>query len=102
MFSISPFILDIIQNYLGWNTEGLSFITIDGDANGYSIINFALLYLIGAYIRLYGISEIKRPFITYIFFAIIIYFGEKLLYGYTTVFYDYSNPFIVLEATMLF
>ena len=56
LFSISPTLLGITESF-GVRLTALSTIGIGGNAAGYTLINFITLYCIGAYIRLFNISD---------------------------------------------
>lgn len=54
IFSIYPTFIDFIQELSGKEWVGLSSISAYGSQWGYSIINFILLYILGAYLRIKG------------------------------------------------
>jgi len=74
---------------------------------GYSLIWLAVLYFIGAYIRLYGLfGERKRAFyiITYLISVGCVWISKLVLtyLGYSSnVLVDYTSPFIVSAAVSL-
>ena len=96
LFSVNPTVLTFVQDYMGWNVDGLSAISIAGAGNGYTLINFILMYIIGAYIRIQGVKLSIKPQVLFVLLAGIIFVGNKYLYGYSEMFYDYCNLFIVL------
>lgn len=51
IFSVYPTIVDIAQEIVGDEYIGLSTIGAYGSQWGYTIVNFTLMYIIGAYIR---------------------------------------------------
>lgn len=60
LFSIWTIAVDYLENITNTIFEGLSTIGAYGSQYGYTIVNFILVYLIGAYIRRYGIKIEKR------------------------------------------
>lgn len=50
-FSVYPIAVDLLQEKVGREFTGLSSIGMYGSQWGYSIVNFALMYIIGAYLR---------------------------------------------------
>lgn len=53
LFSFYPSAVDLLQNLAGKDYNGLSTISFYGSQHGYTIVNFALLYLIGVFLRDY-------------------------------------------------
>ena len=102
LFSLEPLFLCILEDYLGWQTSGLSSISIAGAGNGYTLIHFIFMYLIGAYIRIHTFKLKINPVFLYTIFTAFIFIGYKASYGYSEIFYDYCNPFIVLQTIALF
>ena len=54
VFLVEPTIADIIEGIMGKTIYGISTIGILGSQWGYTIVTFVCLYLIAAYVRLYG------------------------------------------------
>jgi hypothetical protein len=52
LFSVYPTFVDILGEILGYDIIGLSSVGAWGSQWGYTIINFTLMYLIGAWIRI--------------------------------------------------
>ncbi len=59
-------------------------VSVTIDQKGYDVVWFLIVYLIGAYIRLYGIKLFKdrKRSVTLYFGATILIFGRTLLYGF--------------------
>lgn len=58
VFAIYPTLVDLLEGITGNNFYGLSSIGMYGSQYGYTIINFMMVYLIGAYIRERNIKKI--------------------------------------------
>lgn len=98
LFSVAPFVSDFFNEYMGWDVAGLNTVSFFGANSGYSIVNFVLMYLIGAYLRMNNQNKLNLPILGYILCAVVIYLGYKAFY----VFHGYCNPFVILEAVALF
>lgn len=85
-----------------------------GINHGYSVFSFAVLYLIGRYIKLYGLPKgIKNySFYLYIGISLLLGFTAYLLFKkadvliispsfYTRV-YDYVNPLVIFSSVCFF
>lgn len=106
LFSIWTIVVDLLENVYGRPLYGLSTIGMDGSQYGYTIVNFALLYLIGAYLRKYriGISKAKALLGMLISLA-VIYAGavaEELLHFRRIASWGYNNPFVISMAVFTF
>lgn len=94
-------IWDLVSEILSSNIVGISFVGAWGNQAGYTIINFSLLYLYGAYIRKYGLLSYKKRSFYFIGFCImscIIFLGSLKF----NVFWNYNNVFVIIQAICLF
>ena len=57
IFSIYPTVVDVLSEIIGHEIHGLSSVGMYGSQWGYSIVNFVLMYLIGAYIKRANIEK---------------------------------------------
>lgn len=106
LFSIHPTFIDSIQIFLQRQIEGISTVGINGQQQGYTIVNFALCYCLGAYLRLNNISEkvsSKKAFLYFILSVLCVfiwYLVEKyyllLERDYNSL--SYSNPFVLSSS----
>ena len=120
LFSICPIIAEIPQFILNWKIQGLSFIGLEGDQSGYTIIQFVFMYFLGCMIR--GVSEdngetadffhkINRTgtaAIAYILstaaIVLVTYLEMLASEGMSPIdssFLDYNNPFVIMQAVSL-
>lgn len=99
LFSVWPTLVDILECFVG-PKDGLSTIALEGSGFGYTIVNFVLMYIIGATIRLLDIKIRKGyAFILVVACAMILAFwGSKM----TGVVWAYCNPIVILEAMGVF
>ncbi len=109
-FSVYPTFIDVLIYWSGRQLNGSSTIGLEGSQAGYTIVNFILLYIIGAFIR--DSSDSKLPsngnlFPRY-FICLCLDMAWAFLDGirqgkkiYDTIAWNYSNPFIIAEAAII-
>ncbi|MEQ3038636.1 acyltransferase family protein [Thomasclavelia ramosa] len=99
IFSIYPSLIDIVKGIFNiGDVPGLSTISILGNEHGYTIINFILLYFIGALIKK---SMYTNKIILMLFFFISSLLITALSY-FTEAVWNYNNVFIIINAVCLF
>lgn len=102
LFSLWPTATEILDALLPENFPGLSSIGLDGSSKGYSIVNFGLMYLIGAALRLLDFRTKKR----YSGAVLVLTAAVLSLWGYfdntTGMARAYCNPLVILEAVAAF
>lgn len=105
LFSIEPMLIDYIQSFTGETLLGISCIGYFGSNYGFTEINFILLYIIGAYIRKYGIDMKKIKKISYLLVVIALIVLMSILEcefskeGINT--WNYDNPLIIISAALV-
>ena len=121
LFSVYPIFWEIILNLFGeqiWGTDansvygftqGVSTIGLFGSQGGYSIVNFVLMYLIGAYLKNSEtkISQGKLFVLLMLNIALIIAwtYAEKFITGNpinATTAWNYENPLVISESVIIF
>lgn len=102
LFSVWSFAVDILTRFTHTKWDGLSTVAMNGSGAGYTIVNFALMYLIGAYLRLFKDNiKIKTIFLIIAFVILVaIIFAGFYLAGSTFLYYN--NPFVIAEAIVVF
>lgn len=102
LFSLWPTATECLDSLLPENFPGLSSISLSGSLNGYSIVNFVLMYLAGASLRLLDIRVKKR----YSGPVLILTALVLALWGHfdttTGMARAYCNPLVILEAIAAF
>ena len=87
------------ESYMGLNTVGAW-----GSQQGFNIVNFIVLYIIGAYLRISDM-KINTKKLAFLVISEFIVIGwailEKSYCPSTTVWY-YDNPLIIFNATVIF
>ncbi|MDD6194990.1 MAG: acyltransferase [Lachnospiraceae bacterium] len=113
ILSVWPTVVDSLQDFTGLEWTGLNSISISGSQGGYTIVNFLLVYAIGAYIGLYGFEAILGDrqyktvslWMTQVVMLVLIQVwaiaSEQLgLPGSSA--WDYCNPLVIAQAVLLF
>jgi hypothetical protein len=77
---------------------GFSFLTIDGDFSGYSIVMFIIYYLIGACIRLYDFR--LRRIISILIYILMVAVITPLSYIMSV--WNFNGIFVMISAISLF
>lgn len=110
LFSVYPTMVDVLSEFTGKQFLGLSSIGMYGSQWGYSVINFMLMYMIGAYIRK---CDFKINFLSSnkLFAFLGVFLGVLFLWarmnditGFFTEksAWEYCNPILILEAITIF
>lgn len=111
VFSIWPTIVDCLIPILNNSLSGLSTISMYGSQYGYTIVNFILMYLLGAYISKLNINSytnIKQRFtyISHLILCWIILFiwvqYHLTIHKSTDVIFAYCNPLVITSAILTF
>lgn len=103
IFSVFAYITDILASYYG-SLTAFNPISINGSQAGYTIVNFMLLYLWGAYIRKFGSTYRIRKILT-LFIVLLacgyICFVMEMNFGVHMSSWNYNSPINVMLAVLL-
>lgn len=105
LFSLWPFTVDILQEWTGLTMDGLYTVSRYGSDSGYTVVNFVLMYLIGASMRRIGdksklwVNIVKLLSCWIGLFLFSYYLVSRS--GNTGIAFSYSNPLVVLSAVFL-
>ena len=110
LFSVIPSILSIVSEVWGQTFNGLSTIGNGGAQGGYTVVNFAMMYVIGLCIRRNDEKVVSTPLWEYIaleaVILVLLVFWEHIhiqiedtIWGSVL---NYYNVLVVLEAIVLF
>ena len=99
VFSVWPTVLDIANGVIGIETMGMNTVALNGADSGYTIVNFLMLYIIGAAIAKYDLFRYSLiwDLAGYILCSIILTLQEVILCAG----WSYANP-IVIGSTVCF
>lgn len=108
LFSVWTLVTDLGAELLGAQWQGISTIAMQGSQNGYTIVNFVMMYLIGAYLRLDRTES--RPtgklLAAFIGNAVILTGASAAakLQGLpiTEILWAYCNPLVMVNAVLIF
>lgn len=101
LFSVFSTLVDIGEE-LGLTLSGLSPISLNGSVEGYTIVQFALMYLLGAWLSREA-DDLRKAMSTPLLSvglavtALLIYLWNALLPKTSLM---YSNPLVILEACL--
>lgn len=110
LFSVYPTIVDVLGEIRGEQFTGLSSIGMYGSQWGYSIVNFMLMYLLGAYLKKGNAGMLKwnsGKLIAFLLLSVLLMAGWARVndnVGYFTErsAWEYCNPLVICEAAILF
>ena len=101
VFSGWSFGVDLLENVFAVGLTGLSTIGIYGSQEGYTIVNFLVLYLVGACLKKFEDNKVKNVVmipctIGLLAVVFICSIGEHLLGLEKCVTWNYNNPLLIL------
>ena len=97
IFSVWSFGVDCVERF--GIPKSVSPVSMEGSQSGYTIVNFVLLYFLGAYIKRYGLELTKKKL--YLLTA-ITFFLEYFLSVFYECGFNYNNPLVILLAVFVF
>ena len=105
LFSAYPTIIDLLEELAGVELTGGSTIGMYGSQLGYTIVNFVLMYCIGAYLRCNNFERVKRwqlLVVLMVLIAVLSVWGFFSTDITSATAYSYCNPIVVFEAAIVF
>lgn len=98
--SVWPTVLDVVNAKLGLDFSGMNTVALGGASSGYSLINFILIYLIGAAIARFNLISHKMSWdiLAYVILSVMI-FVQQLFLGAG---WSYANPLVILSCIAFF
>lgn len=110
LFSVEPTCVDLLSEISGSEQLGLSSVGLYGSEWGYSIVNFALMYLIGAYLKAHE-EQMNQVQNWKLICGYLLFVGIDTLWSLgnerMTKFaarsaYEYCNPLVIAGAVLAF
>ena len=100
VFSVWPTALEVLSGNIDITTEGMHTIALNGSSNGYSIVNFVMLYIIGAGISKFNLfnASIKVDILGYLLCSLMICIQQVLMGGG----WSYANPIVIVSCVCFF
>ena len=109
LFSIWNFVFDFVGRTTSVGSiPDICTICRYGADDGYNIVNFAFLYLIGGYLRLHGVSISRSKIVMLLLASIVAICGLMCLETWLTGGFalgtalSYHSPFVIMSATFTF
>jgi len=110
LFSAWTTLVDLAEEVLDIQMVGLSTVTMYGSHKGFNIVNFALMYFVGAYLRHQQVPKIintrGKQFITMILTLCVMFIWAWFVYPLPRKemgsSWMYHNPLVILMAVLLF
>lgn len=100
LFSIWPSLVTLLESYLLYPVNGLNTVALTGGDSGYTLVQFLLMYLIGAYIRLTDFTLKPRCSIPLLLCSVFLITLESA--QSTSFAWSYCNPLVILAAVAMF
>lgn len=107
LFSVWPTLVSLSQEVIDTEWDGLSTVTRWGSAHGFNVVNFSLVYLVGAYVRHRFPGKIKSTRLLACAGCVVLVifawaFSHRFLadYGMRSA-WEYHNPLVILLAALL-
>lgn len=101
--SIEPFSVDILEKIGNHEAYGLSFVSMYGDDGGYTLVNFILMYILGAAVR--KKEELRDRWSIniggiYIFSTVFLVIGfmYSLFKNSLPFLLNYNNPILIISS----
>lgn len=101
LFSLLPTAIDLLGEAMGESLSGLNPVSADGDGYGYTALNFILMYILGAYLRLHGLPKLKGwhcTLIAVVCTGLILYMSLASNPGIAR---SYCNPLVIALAVSI-
>ena len=105
VFSFYTFMTDALEAISRTSFAGINSIGLYGDQQGYTIINFMLLFIVGAYLRITNVQyNLKNSIVLYMVSTMLIFLAAlvSVRYSFAQISYNYNNPLVIFQAVGLF
>ena len=99
VFSVYPTVVDVLEAAVGQQIAGLSTIGLEGSQAGYTIVNFVVVYIVGAWLRLADVN-IKKRWLWLGLLGCVALLTVWSCWNTRTA-WAYCNPLVILEAVCL-
>jgi len=101
LFSIWPLMANIIETVAGFEIMGVNPVGAYGDSRGYTFLNFAFIYMIGASLRFLPSANISSGTLAvgWLFCVIVLTWSGR---QNSLLAWAYNNPFVIAEAVFAF
>lgn len=100
LFSVCPTLADVLCKFAGRDILGISTISMYGSQEGYTIVNFILMYFIGAGLRRHERSCSYGRLVLWLVGLVLAICGWSVIEPGTA--WEYCNSLVIIEAVVLF
>ena len=106
VFAVWPTMVDVMITLSGNSLTGLSTVSMYGSQYGYCIVNFVLMYIIGAAIRkkVFTLNSVVSVVGMLLSWGLMFVWSQIALYKNwgTSVVLSYCNPLVIISAVCVF
>ena len=102
LFSVWATLVEVLKKITKNPLAGLSSVGISGCDAGYTIVNFVMIYLLGAYIKKSQIAKEckwKKTILCLVMCCLLIFIWRNILPDTAWI---YCNPFLIIESFCIF
>ena len=102
LFSVYPTIVEVFEEAMGVTLNGLNSIGLSGSDAGYTIVNFILVYMIGAFLQITNEKEkqnVKKLTLSLLGCIFVLFVWRAIMPNTAFI---YCNPFIIIEGVCIF
>lgn len=102
LFSLWLTVLELVKDFTGNDFQGMSTVNAYGSQAGYTIVNFILMYTLGAYIRRFEEALVRKPWYGYLTAFVANAVVLSLWAVKSGSAWSYSNPLVIANACLVF
>lgn len=102
LFSVYPTIVEAFEEATGATLNGMSSIGLSGSDAGYTIVNFILVYMIGAFLHITNQNkklDIKKLTLSLLGCVFVLFVWRTIIPSTALI---YCNPFVIVEGSCIF
>lgn len=104
IFSVWPSVSELITALTGFKLTSMSPFGTQGSGAGYTIVNFVLMYVLGAYLKMHGSKNISHRSIwsalaVYVLCTVLLIIYSKIYFSGAV---SYCNPLVIIQAIAIF
>jgi len=101
LFSVYPTLVDLLEDLMNVEMNGLNTVFITGSGAGYTIVNFVMCYLLGAILSKLDLDKFRGSilFTVWIGCLIVLMIWRAVL---PDTAWMYCNPIVIIESLVLF
>lgn len=104
VLSIWPFGIQALGGLFNYSTTTMNPISLQGHGDGYTLVNFILLYLVGAYFRIFESKSrsVKKQYYAILIWVVCIVLGTILGNISSSSAFSYCSPLVIIQTVATF